>query len=381
MMKAVVWKGVEKVEVCDVPKPKIEAPLDAIVRVATFSMCGSDVSLYRDAYGSCTSGDILGHECVGYIEEIGDDLRNCLIVGERVVVSATVACGDCTFCAREQFNMCQKTASRARQMHPNCAVAGIFGCCNMKGGYAGVQSQYVRVPYANINCLRTTPQYPNEKLIFLADVFPTAWHANEIGNISDGDTVAVWGLGPIGLMTMLLAKKRGASCVLGIDAVADRRERCKNLGFCAIDCSASNAVDEILKILPDGPNVCIDCVGIGQLNVSSLAPRTANVALTATSVICQAAEAVQNGGRVVVVGIYARSIDNFPLGTFMEKGLQLRGSHVPVQRYWQDLVPQLGEIDTTFFISHTFSMENAPEAYRLLNSKTENVFKVLVNVM
>lgn len=387
-MKAVVWKGPLHVEVARVERPVLKSDKDVIVKVELTTICGSDLSLYRNIYNSSKPGDILGHECMGFIEEAGAAVAHKFKKGQRVVVSAIVSCGTCEYCLQKEYSLCETTGPVNDKLCAGFKTSGILGYSELKGGYDGVQAQYVRVPFADVNVFPVPDGPTNEQVLFLSDVYATAWHANELGHVKPGDTVAVWGLGPIGMMTLYWAKHRGAVRVIGIDGVEDRLSRAKSIGCEVIDFMKHDVTSKLLEMVPGGPSVCIDCVGLiysKKNNVAceaeccvSKAPKNMPSAKKITSATSQAILSVKKNGRVVLIGVYVGDAQDFPIGALIDKGATITGSHVHVQKYWEVLFSKVQAIDPNFLISHKFKMDDAPEAYRIFNDKASGAFKTLI---
>jgi threonine dehydrogenase-like Zn-dependent dehydrogenase len=380
--QALVWKGSKSVEIALVDKPVIKHERDAIVKVLSTTICGSDLHIYKGTMAGMESGDVLGHEAIGIIDEVGDALRERFPIGQRVVVSAVIGCGECDFCKEDKFSLCDRTnpsKEQATALGGGQKTAGIFGYTHLMGGYPGAQAQYLRVPFADVNLLQVSPELPDEKLLYLSDVYPTAWHGVELGKVDSNSEVAVWGLGPIGLTTMLWAKERGAKIVLGIDRVPSRLALAKSLGFQVINYEECNVGKFIEDLIPGGPNVCIDCVGFDYSKSWSHAiERRVKLETDAIDSVTEAIYACRKGGTVVLLGVYMGIANHFPIGALMNKGLCLTGGQVWVQKYWNQLYEKVRELDTSFLTTHTFPLKDAPRAYEMFNDKRDGVMKVIL---
>jgi len=381
-MKALEWHGDRDVRVVDRPRPMITEITDALIRITCSSICGSDLHLYHKEFGGLYKGDILGHECMGIVEDVGGEVQS-LKVGDKVVVSCVIACGNCSYCKQKNFSSCD-TTNPSREMEENYGhrTAGFFGYSHLLGGYDGCQAEYVRVPIADINCLKVPENIADEKLVFLSDVLCTAWHANELGYVGEGQTVAVWGCGPVGLLTQMWAKFRGAKRVIAIDDVPYRLDIARNkLGSEVINFGEVDVLTTLRDIVPGGPDVCIDAVGFRfPKNLAHKLQRALKLETDAPTVLHECIAAVKKCGVVSIVGDYYSKTNQFPIGAVMEKGLTLRSGQVPVQRYWQDLLKFIeeGKVDPTFIISHKMPLDAADKGYKIFDQKEENCVKVIL---
>ncbi|HEY6225734.1 MAG TPA: zinc-dependent alcohol dehydrogenase [Verrucomicrobiae bacterium] len=388
-MKAVTWCGKYDVKVQDVPDPKILNPRDAIVRVTSTAICGSDLHLYDGFVPTMEKGDIIGHEFMGEVIEVGKAVKN-LKAGDRVVVPFPIACGNCFFCKRDLWSLCENSnpnAASAEKMwgHSPC---GIFGYSHLTGGYAGGQAEYVRVPFADIGPLKIENGLPDEKVLFLTDIFPTGYMAAEQANIQPGDTVAVWGCGPVGLLTIKSAFLLGAGRVIGIDRVPERLALAKEkAGAEVLDFSKVDSIVEQLKDMTGGrgPDSCIDAVGMEAEGhgVIALYDKMKAAAMQQTdrpTAIRQAILAVRNGGTISMPGVYGGFVDKFPLGSIMNRSITLRTGQTHVHRYKKPLLQRIekGEIDPSFIITHEMKLSEAPKAYDMFVKKRDNCIKVVL---
>jgi len=387
-MRALCWNGKEKVDVQTVPDPKILNPRDCIIRITTSAICGSDLHLYDGFIPTLQAGDILGHEFMGEVVEIGQGVRN-LKKGDRVVVPFTIACGKCFFCQKQLWSTCDNSnpnASLAEKLY-GYSASGLFGYSHLYGGYAGGQAQYVRVPFADVGPLVVPPELPDEKVLFLSDIFPTGYMAAENCGIQPGDTVAVWGCGPVGLFAIKSAYLLGAERVIGIDRFEDRlrmaRDKC---GAETINYSKVSVLETLDEMTGGrGPDACIDAVGLEAHGTSldAIYDRVKTMAYTATdrlTVLRQAIQACRKGGTVSIPGVYGGLLDKVPMGAAFAKGLTMRMGQTHVHRYMRPLLERIqkGEIDPSFVITHTLSLENAPGAYRTFRDKQQECIKVIL---
>ncbi|HUO60082.1 MAG TPA: zinc-dependent alcohol dehydrogenase [Candidatus Acidoferrales bacterium] len=390
-MKAVCWMGVEKVAVENVPDPKILNPRDAIVRITSTAICGSDLHLYDGYIPTMEQGDILGHEFMGEVVEVGPGVdKNKLKVGDRVVVPFTIACGKCFFCQRQLWSCCDNT-------NPNYWVAeqlmgfspsGLFGYSHMTGGYAGGQAQYVRVPFADVGPLRIPSDLPDEKVLFLTDIFPTGYMGAVNCNIEPGDTVAIWGCGPVGQFAIRSAFMLGAGRVIAIDNVPERLRMAHEGGAEVINYDETDDLVQVLKDMTGnvGPDSCMDAVGMestghGALYAIDRAKQALRMQTDRPFVLRQCIQACRKGGTVSVPGVYGGFVDMIPMGAIMNKALTLKSGQTHMMRYMQPLLEtiQRNEIDPSFVISHRVPIDKAPEMYRTFRDKQDHCTKVVID--
>ncbi|HEX6862402.1 MAG TPA: zinc-dependent alcohol dehydrogenase, partial [Thermoanaerobaculia bacterium] len=355
-MKAICWNGVTDVKVEEVPDPKILNPRDAVLRVTSAAICGSDLHLYDGYIPTMKKGDILGHEFMGEVMEIGREVKN-LKVGDRVVVPFNIACGNCWFCKHELFSLCDNS-------NPNAWVAekaygyspsGLFGYSHMMGGYAGGQAEYVRVPYADVGALKVPDGMPDEKVLFLGDIFPTGFMAAENCNIQPGDTVAVWGCGPVGQFAIQSAWMLGAERVIAIDRFPERLLLAQGWGRAEIiDYEEVDSVVDTLREMTGGrgPDACIDAVGMeahGE-TIGAMIDKTKQTVRLGTDrphVLRECLLACRKGGTVSIPGVYGGLLDKMPIGASFQKGLTLKMGQTHTHRYMRPLLERIvnGEID------------------------------------
>jgi threonine dehydrogenase-like Zn-dependent dehydrogenase len=388
-MRAVCWHDKLDVRVETVPDPAILNPRDAIVRVTATAICGSDLHLYGGFVPGMLKGDILGHEFMGEVVEVGPSVAN-LKVGDRVVVPFPIACGNCFFCQRDMYSLCENSNPNAWMAeklwgHSPC---GIFGYSHLLGGYAGGQAEYVRVPFADVGPIKVPPGLSDEQVLFLSDILPTGYMAAENCAIVPGDTVAVWGCGPVGLFAIASAQLLGAARVIAIDRFPERlRLAGVKLGADTIDYTEDNVLGALKELTGGrGPDACIDAVGMEAHAHHSLAYAYDRVkqamALESDRPIAlrEAIQACRSGGTVSVAGVYGGLIDKFPVGTVMNRSLTLKTGQTHVQRYLAPLLARIekGEIDPSFVITHRMKLDEAPLAYAMFRRKQDGCIKVVL---
>ncbi|HZP05727.1 MAG TPA: zinc-dependent alcohol dehydrogenase [Terracidiphilus sp.] len=389
-MKAVCWMGKSKVETLEVPDPVLLNPHDAILRITRTAICGSDLHLYDGMIPTMESGDIMGHEFMGIVEEVGRDVKN-LQRGDRVVVPFTIACGQCEFCRKQIWSACDNTNPNAHLMEAayGYSGSGLFGYSHMMGGYAGGQAQYVRVPFANIGPLKIESDLPDEKVLFLSDIFPTGYMAAENAQIQPGDTVAVWGCGPVGQFCIASAFLLGAARVIAIDRIPERLELARSLGAITVDYTEEDV--SVLTALKDltggmGPDSCVDAVGLeAHSNELQGVYDKVKVALMLETdrpiVLRQAIQAVRKGGTVSIPGVYGGLLDKVPFGAAFGKGITMKMGQTNMHKYMKPLLERIekGQIDPSTIISHRISLDEAPRLYQIWRDKKENVTKIVID--
>jgi threonine dehydrogenase-like Zn-dependent dehydrogenase len=387
-MKAVCWHGKQDVRIEEVPEPRLLNPRDAIVKVTLSAICGSDLHLYNHLVPTLEKGDILGHEFMGVVTEVGSGVRN-LQAGDRVVVPFPIACGQCHFCRRQWTSLCENSnpnAGMAEKLWGH-SPAGVFGSSHLLGGYAGGQAELVRVPFADVGPLKIPDGLPDEKVLFLSDILPTGWMAAENCGLSPGDTVAVWGCGPVGQFAAWSAFQQGAGRVIAIDRIPRR------LHLIADHCGAETINFEevdLLAALEDltggrGPDACIDAVGmeahaVGALGVVDRAKQTLLLETDRPTVLRQTIAACSNGGTVSVPGAYGGVADRIPVGSLMNRSLTVRSGQTHVHRYMRPLLERIqrGDFDPSFIITHRLPLDRAPEAYETFLKKDDDCLKVVL---
>ncbi len=387
-MRALTWHGHKDVRVDSVPDPEIVNPRDAILRVTSTAICGSDLHLYDGVIPGLMSGDILGHEFMGVVEDVG--LKSTLKVGQRVVVPFTISCGHCFFCEKQLYSACDnsnpvETQEPSEKLYGH-AMGGIFGYSHMTGGYPGGQAEYVRVPFSDVGPIVIPDGMEDDEVLFLSDILPTGWMAAENAGIEPGDTVAVWGCGPVGLFSVQAAKLMGAEQIIAIDEHPHRLELAQRFGARIINYTETNVLEALMEMTGGiGPDAVIDAVGMEAHgfaldNVLDTVKQKVGVGADRAHALRQALLAVRKGGRVSIPGVYGGLVDKWPLGAMMEKGLQIRSGQTHVQRYTEDLLERIGngEIDTTFLISHRLPLEQAPKGYKNFRDNQNEWTKVVL---
>ena len=388
-MRALTWQGKQDVRVETVDDPEIVNPRDAIIKVSSTAICGSDLHLYDGVVPAMTPGDILGHEFMGEVVETGRD--STLKKGQRVVVPFTISCGGCFHCRISQFSGCENSNPVEKQDASEVlfghAMAGIFGYSHLTGGYSGGQAEYVRVPFSDVGPIEVPEHLEDDEVLFLSDILPTGWMAAENAQIEPDDTVAVWGCGPVGLFAIQSAIAMGAAQVIAIDHFPHRLELARQLGASTINFRTTDVREALMEMSGGiGVDAVIDAVGMEAHgfaidNLVDIAKqRVAGMPIDRASALKQAIIATRPGGRVSVPGVYGGMSDKFPLGAVMEKGLQLRTGQTHVQRYLADLLAKIedGAIDTTFLISHRLPLEDAPHGYKCFKDEQDSWTKVVL---
>jgi threonine dehydrogenase-like Zn-dependent dehydrogenase len=388
-MRALTFHGKHDVRVETTPDPAIVNPRDAIIRVTSTAICGSDLHLYDGYIPSLKKGDILGHEFMGEVVEVGRAVKN-LKVGNRVVVPFTISCGACFFCHRLQYAGCDNATPAEKtylsETAYGYAMGGAFGYAHLTGGYAGGQAEYVRVPYADIGPIIIPDGIDDEKVLFLSDILPTGWMAAVNCEIEQGDTVAVWGCGPVGLFCIQSAFMLGAHRVIAIDRHPGRLALAQRFGAETLNYHEVDVLKALAGITSGiGPDACIDAVGLeahgfGIDNMIDAAKATVKLGTDRPHVLREAIMACRKGGRVSVPGVYGGLGDAIPIGAFMEKGLTMRTGQTHVQRYMKELLDMIlaDRIDTTFLISHRLPLEDAAQGYKIFKENQNEVTKVVL---
>jgi threonine dehydrogenase-like Zn-dependent dehydrogenase len=389
-MRALTWHGTHDIRCETVPDPSIVDSTDAIVRITSTAICGSDLHLYDGFNPFMEKGDVLGHEPMGIVEEVGPDVKR-IRPGDRVVVPFTIACGSCFFCRKTLFSVCENTNRNpglAKQLMGH-TTAGLFGYSHLTGGYAGGQAEYLRVPYADVGPIRIDSDLPDEKVLFLSDVFPTGWMAAENAEIEKGDTVAVWGCGPVGQFTIQSAWLMGAGRVIGIDRVPERLRMAEDSGRAeTIDITNGASVYERLMDMTAGrgPDRCIDAVGAEAHStgtIDAVYDKVKTMMMMETDRVHVLREAIlccRPGGTISMPGVYFGVGDKIPIGPFMNKGLTLKAGQTHMPRYLEPLLQKVegGEIDPSFVVTHTVGLEEGPEMYRKFRDKEDGCVKVVI---
>ena len=387
-MRALTWHGKHDVRVDTVPDPEIVNPRDAIIEVTSTAICGSDLHLYDGVIPGMLSGDILGHEFMGRVVDVGP--KSNLKKGQRVVVPFTISCGSCFFCQQTMYSACDNTNPAEKQDMTEAlyghAVSALFGYSHLTGGYPGGQAEYVRVPFSDVGPIVIPDGMEDDDVLFLSDILPTGWQGAANAGIKDGDTVAVWGCGPVGLFAVQSAFAMGAGRVIAIDEFPNRLALAKSKGAEVIDFKQTDVLEALTEMSGGmGPDAVIDAVGMES---HGFAPDTVmdnikqNVGIGADSAhaLREAILCVRKGGTVSIPGVYGGMLDKFPLGALMEKGVQVRSGQTHVQRYLPDLLRRIGdgELDTQYMISHRLPLEQAPTGYENFRYNQNDWTKVVL---
>ena len=387
-MKALVWRGKGDVRCDTVADPKIEHGRDAIIKVTSCAICGSDLHIYDGIIPSMEKGDILGHETMGEVVEVGPDNRS-LKVGDRVVVPFTIACGECFFCRRGFYSGCERSnpnKSKAEKLWGH-SPAGLFGYSHLLGGYSGGQAEYLRVPFADAGPIKVPTGLSDEQVLFLSDIFPTGYMAAEFCDIQPGDTIAVWGCGPVGQMAIRSAFLLGAERVIAVDTVPERLALARAAGAVVLDFREEDIYDRIQEMTHGrGADACVDAVGTEPDTASgfdAVVDRLKVATFMGTDrphVLRQAIHCCRNFGTVSIVGVYGGFLDKIPMGSAINRGLTFRMGQTPVQRYLPTLLERIekGEIDPSFVITHRASLEGGPDLYSTFRDKKDSCIKVVL---
>ena len=387
-MRALAWHGKHDVRVDTVDDPEIINPRDCIIKVTSTAICGSDLHLYDGYIPTMQSGDILGHEFMGEVVEVG--AKSTLQKGQRVVVPFTISCGSCYHCSKHQYSACDNgnpadNQDIGQELYGQ-PMSALFGYSHLTGGYAGGQAEYVRVPFSDVGPIVVPDGVDDDKVLFLSDILPTGWQAAEYAEIEPGDTVAVWGCGPVGLFAVQSAFLMGAERVIAIDHRDNRLALAKKFGAEVLNFERADIYDALMQLTGGiGPDAVIDAVGLeahGMFadNILDHVKAALFLATDRTHSIRQAILACRKGGRVSMPAVYGGFVDKFPLGAFMEKGLTLKTGQTHVQHYMPALLNAIMEdkIDTTFLISHRLDLEEAPQGYDMFKNDQNNVTKVVL---
>jgi threonine dehydrogenase-like Zn-dependent dehydrogenase len=388
-MKALCWHGRSDVRCDDVADPKIQSPRDVIIKVTSCAICGSDLHLYDGYVPRMEKGDVLGHETMGEVVEVGREVTN-LRAGDRVVVPFTISCGQCFFCSRGLFSACERSnpnAEEAKKLWGH-SPAGLFGYSHLLGGYPGGQAEYLRVPFGDVGPIKVPNGMSDEQALFLSDIFPTGFMAADFCNIQRGDTIAVWGCGPVGQFAIRSAFLLGAERVFAIDRVPERLAMAKTAGAETINFETEGDVKERLDDATHGrgPDAVIDAVGteahVGG-SLDSVIDKVKTATLLGTDrphALREAIQCVRNGGIVSIVGVYGGMLDNIPMGSAMNRGLTFRMGQTPVQAYMPRLLDMImdGAIDPSFVITHRATLEDGPELYKTFRDKQDDCIKIVM---
>ncbi|ATY31363.1 zinc-dependent alcohol dehydrogenase [Sphingomonas psychrotolerans] len=387
-MRALTWHGKHDVRMETVPDPEILNPRDAIIKITSTAICGSDLHLYDAYIPTLEKGDILGHEFMGEVVDVGP--KSTLKKGQRVVVPFTISCGSCFHCSKQQFSACENGNPAENQDLGQTLygepMSGLFGYTHLTGGYPGGQAEYVRVPFSDVGPIVIPDGMPDDDVLFLSDILPTGWMAAENAQIEPGDTVAIWGCGPVGLFAVQSAFKMGAHRVIAIDHFPHRLALAKRFGAETINYEETDTYEALMEMTGSiGPDAVIDAVGLEAHgffadNVVDQIKASTFLGTDRPHALRQAIVACRKGGRVSIPGVYGGFVDKFPAGAMMEKGLQIRTGQTHVQKYLPQLLEMIGngELDTTFLISHRLPLEQAVEGYKMFKNEQDTCTKVVL---
>lgn len=380
-MKVLTWQGKDHLCITDMAVPLVTDPHDAIIRVTSVAICGSDLHLYHGEFNGMHQGDVLGHEFMGIVEDIGSEVKQ-IKKGQRVVVSAVIACGYCEYCQKEQYSACDNTnPSKAMEVLVGHRCAGFFGYSHLTGGWQGGQAQYTRVPFADVNLLPVPDSVTDEQVVMLSDIACTAWQGLEFGEVQQGQTIALWGCGPVGLIVIMWAKLRGVGRIIAIDHVPKRLEIARQFGAETINYDEKQVIPTMLEICPGGPDVCIDATGFPYAKeMVHKVERLLRLETDATSAIIEAVYLVKKFGYISVIGDYYGLTNHFPIGSLFDKGITFRAGVVCVQKYWKQLLKYIleGQVDLTKIITHTLPLEQGPLGYEIFDRQKDTCIKVIL---
>jgi len=387
-MKALCWHGKKDIRCDTVPDPVIEHSRDAIVKVTSCAICGSDLHLFDGFMPGMEKGDIMGHEFMGEVVEVGADNKK-LKIGDRVVVPFTICCGECEQCRRGNWSVCERS-NRNKNLADKVfghTTAGLFGYTHLTGGYAGGQAEYVRVPYADVTPVKIPDGLTDEQVLFLGDIFPTGWQAAVQCDIQPTDTVAVWGAGPVGQFAIRSAVLLGAKQVIAIDRVPERLTMAKAGGAIPIDFEEESVLEQLAELTHGkGPEKCIDAVGMeshATRSIDAMYDRAKQAVMLETDrphVLREMIYVCRPAGVLSVPGVYGGLIDKIPFGAFMNKGLTMRTGQTHVNRWTDDLLRRIeeGQVDPSFVITHTVGLDQGPDMYKIFRDKQDGCIKVVL---
>ncbi len=387
-MKALTWHGKGDIRCESVPDPTIVDATDAIIKVTSCAICGSDLHLYDGVIPSMEHGDVLGHETMGEVVEVGAETKH-LKVGDRVVVPFTISCGECFFCKRGFYSGCERSNPNSKMASKlwGSSPAGLFGYSHLLGGYSGGQAEYLRVPFADVGPIKVPEHLTDDQVLFLSDIFPTGYMAADFCDISQGDTIAIWGCGPVGQMAIRSAFLLGAERVVAIDTVPERLALAAAAGAETLDFGEVDVYEAIMeKTHGRGADACIDAVGTEPgttASADSVIDRVKVALFMGTDrphVLRQAIHCTRNFGTVSIVGVYGGFLDKVPMGSAINRGLTFRMAQTPVQKYLPVLLDRIekGEIDPSFVITHRAGLDDGPDLYKTFRDKQDGCIKVVL---
>jgi len=381
-MKALIWHNKYDVQYVEKPRPLITDSTDIILKITATSICGSDLHLYTGSMMGMHDGDILGHEFMGIIEEKGPAVTQ-FEVGQRVVVAFDIACGHCEYCLREEYTACDTTnPSKLMEEMYGHRSAALYGYSHLTGGVPGGQAEYVRVPFADYNCLAIPEDVPDDKALYLSDLIPTAYHGTELGGVKEGSTVAIWGLGPIGLIAARWCQIRKAKRIIGIDWVPDRLKIATDvLGIEVINLKEKDVVKTLQEMEPRGLDITIECAGFEYAKTWKHKIETAiGLETDSSDILNEMITCTRKFGTISIIGVYSGFTNHFAIGAMMEKDLTVKGGQSPTQKYWKMCLEKIrsGEFDPSFVVSHHGKLSEGPELYKNFYEKKEGVLKVFL---
>jgi threonine dehydrogenase-like Zn-dependent dehydrogenase len=389
-MKALVWHGKEDIRCDTVTDPEIQDPRDAIIKVTSCAICGSDLHLFHNLIPAMLPGDIMGHETMGEVVEVGTGVKGKLKKGDRIVVPFTIFCGECEQCKRGNYSACE-TTNRKKHLAEKVfghTLGGLFGYTHLTGGYPGGQAEYLRVPYADTTHIKVPDSLSDEQLLFLSDILPTGWQAAVQCDIEPTDTVAIWGCGPVGQMAIRSAVLLGAKQVIAIDCLPERLSMAKAGGAITINFLEESVIERLNELTDNkGPQKCIDAVGteshVSVKQPDTLLDRAKQMMLMENDrphVLREMAYVCRPAGVLSIPGVYLGLDDKIPMGHIMNKGLTIRTGQTHVNRWTDDLLRRIedGQIDPSFVITHTVDLEDGPEMYKVFRDKQESCIKVVL---
>ncbi|RWB72411.1 MAG: glutathione-dependent formaldehyde dehydrogenase [Mesorhizobium sp.] len=389
-MRALVWHGKEDIRCDTVSDPQIEDDRDAIIKVTSCAICGSDLHLFHNLIPAMLPGDIMGHESMGEVVEVGAAAKATLKKGERVVIPFTIQCGECEQCQRGNFSLCQRTNRKGNLGDKAFGhrTAGLFGYTHLTGGYPGGQAEFLRVPFADTTHIKVPDSIDDEKLLFLSDILPTGWQAAVQADIQPGDTVAVWGCGPVGQMTIRSAILLGAEQVIAIDHLPERLSMAAAAGAVTINFETESVIERLNELTSgEGPHKCIDAVGseshVNMGQPDTLLDRAKQMVMLENDrphVLREMIYACRPGGVISIIGVYTGLVDKIPMGQAMNKGVTFRMAQAHVPRWTDDLLRRIedDQIDPSFVITHKVDLSDGPEMYRTFRDKADSCIKVML---
>lgn len=387
-MKALTWHGKNDIRCDSVPDPEIQDGRDAIIKVTACAICGSDLHIFDGIIPSMQSGDVLGHETMGEVVAVGRDNKK-LKVGDRVVVPFTISCGECFFCQRGFYSGCERSnpnKAKAENLWGH-SPAGLFGYSHLLGGFSGGQAEFLRVPFADVGPIKVPEHLNDEQVLFLSDIFPTGYMAADFCNIKGGETIAIWGCGPVGQMAIRSAFLLGAERVIAIDTVPERLALAKAAGAITIDFMKEDVYERIQDLTAGrGADACVDAVGTEPETASGLDAVVDRIKVATfmgtdrPHVLRQAIHCCRNFGTVSIVGVYGGFVDKIPMGSAINRGLTFRMAQTPVQHYLPKLLELIesGDIDPSVIITHRASLQEGPELYKTFRAKQDGCVKVVL---